>query len=132
MFPFGFGLSYTKFAMANLVVSPGTADLSAPVSVSFDVRNTGALAGADVAQVYVGDSHSAVPRPIKELKGFQRVELNPGESQRVTITLDRRAFSYFDVGSNSWKAQPGTFSIFVGDSSADISLSGTFQLADKK
>ena len=132
MFPFGFGLSYTKFAMANLVVSPGTADLSAPVSVSFDVRNTGVLAGAEVAQVYVGDSHSNVPRPVKELKGFQRVELRPGESQRVTITLDRRAFSYFDVGSNSWKAQPGTFSIFVGDSSADISLSGTFQLAGKQ
>ncbi len=132
MFPFGFGLSYTTFAFSNLEVSPDTTDLSSQITVSFDIRNTGAIAGAEVAQVYVGDAHSPVPRPVKELKGFQRVELNPGETKRATVSLDRRAFSYFDVSSNSWKAQPGLFSILVGDSSADPLLQGELRFVDKR
>ena len=131
MFPFGFGLSYTTFAFSNLEITPSPADLSSPISVSFDIRNTGPVAGAEVAQVYVGEAHPLVPRPIKELKGFQRLELDPGQFHRITIKLDARAFSFFDVNSNSWRAKPGLFSIFVGDSLADISLHGEFQLAAK-
>ena len=128
MFPFGFGLSYTNFAYSNLEVSPATGDLSKPVTVSFDLKNSGAVAGAEVAQLYVGDAHASLPRPVKELKGFARVSLQPGESRRVTLTLDRRAFSFYDVNKKGWSAEPGSFAIYVGSSSADIRLQSTFVL----
>jgi hypothetical protein len=80
------------------------------------------------AQVYVGDSHAAVPRPPKELKGFAKVSLRPGESKSVTVLLDRRAFSYFDVTSHDWNAAPGDFAILVGSSSMDIRLQGKYSL----
>lgn len=128
MFPFGYGLSYTSFAYSNLDISPATGDLTAPVTVSFDLRNTGAVAGAEVAQLYVGDAHASVPRPVKELKGFAKVNLQPGETKRVNLSLDRRAFSFYDVGKKNWSAEPGPFAISVGDSSEDIRLHGTFVL----
>ena len=127
-FPFGFGLSYTTFAYANLAVSPPTTSGDAHVSVSFDVTNTGKRTGAEVAQVYVGDTHSHVPRPEKELKGFSRVMLQPGETKRVSVFLDRRTLSYYDVGGKTWKAEPGTFEVMVGRSAEDIALRGTLQL----
>ena len=132
MFPFGFGLSYTTFAFSNLEIAPSTSDISLPLSISFDLQNTGPVEGAEVAQVYVGERHPSVPRPLKELKGFQRVELGPGQTQRVTVNLDPRAFSFFDVKSNSWRANPGTYTIFVGASSTDIALTGEFQLANRE
>jgi beta-glucosidase len=122
LFPFGYGLSYTTFAFKNLTVSPASGDQL--VTVAFDVSNTGARSGAEVAQVYVGDKHAKVPRPVKELKGFARVELNPGETKHVQITLDRRAFSYYDVKSHSWTVAPGDFDIYVARSSAEIELTG--------
>src|SRR5579863_4136806 len=103
LFPFGYGLSYTTFKYANLAIKPAApgakaAGLSAPLyEVSFDVTNTGTREGADVAQVYVSDPQSRVPRPVKELKGFARVNLKPGETKTATVTLDSRAFSYYDV-----------------------------------
>ncbi|HVH87811.1 MAG TPA: glycoside hydrolase family 3 C-terminal domain-containing protein [Terriglobales bacterium] len=125
LFPFGFGLSYTTFAYKNLAISPATANFSgSPVTVSFDVTNTGSRAGADVAQVYVGDPHNSVPRPPKELKGFSKVYLIAGETKHVSIPLDARALSYYDVKSHSWKADPGVFNIYVGQSDADIKLEG--------
>lgn len=93
--------------------------------VSFSVMNTGGRAGADVAQVYAHDGHAPVPRPAKELKGFAKVWLQPGETSRVTVTLDRRAFSYYDVGAKQWRAAPGDFEILVGRSSEQIELRGT-------
>jgi beta-glucosidase len=117
LFPFGFGLSYTTFAFSNLRVSEGE-----PRTVSFDVKNTGKRAGAEVAQVYVGDPSATVPRPVKELKGFARVELKPGESRHLSIPFDRRAFAYWDVGTKDWKVDPGKFRVFVGDSSANVPL----------
>jgi beta-glucosidase len=122
LFPFGYGLSYTSFTYKNLMVSPVSGDQ--PVSVAFDVSNTGRRAGADVAQVYVGDRHAKVPRPVKELKGFAKVELKPGETKHVEIALDRRAFSYYDVKNHAWTVAPGDFDIYVARSAAEIELTG--------
>jgi beta-glucosidase len=127
-FPFGFGLSYTTFAYKNLRVSPESGSADQPVQVSFDLTNTGSRPGAEIAQVYVGDQHSSVPRPIKELKGFSKVLLNPGETKTVNLTLDRRAFSYYDVKSKNWVVDPGDFDISVGRSSAEIELTGKVTL----
>ncbi|MGB9206170.1 MAG: fibronectin type III-like domain-contianing protein [Terriglobales bacterium] len=129
LFPFGYGLSYTTFAYHNLKVSPDTGNLNEPVIVSFDLENTGHYEGAEVAQVYVSDNHVRVPRPVKELKGFARTELKPGESRHVSVALDRRAFSYYDVLKKNWNADPGSFGILVGSSSDKIELQGTFVLA---
>ena len=90
--------------------------------------NTGGREGADVAQVYVGDPHSQVSRPAKELKGFSRVNLKPGETKTVTVTLDGRAFSYYDVDAKQWRADPDEYQILVGRSSQDIQLRGTVSL----
>jgi beta-glucosidase len=128
LFPFGYGLSYTTFAYKNLQVSPAEASGDPHVVVSFDVTNTGRRPGADVAQVYVGDSHAPVPRPVKELKGFSRTELNPGETKHVQVEMDRRAFSYYDVKSHSWTIAPGDFDIYVARSSAEIELTGKVTL----
>lgn len=128
LFPFGFGLSYTTFAYANLSVAPQAGDRNQPVTVSFDVKNTGHREGAEVAELYVGDSHSSVPRPVKELKGFARVDLKPGQSKRVTLKLDRRAFSFYDVNKKDWRAEPGEFLILAGGSSDKIELQSTFDL----
>ena len=121
-FPFGFGLSYTNFFYSNLMVKPLT---EGKFEVSFNVRNIGAREGADVAQIYVGSKKdSKVSRPIKELKGFEKVFLKAGEMKKVSITLDKRAFSYFDVGSKNWRAEAGDYEILVGRSSAEIVLKG--------
>lgn len=128
LFPFGFGLSYTTFSYSNLAVSPQTGDLTQPVTVSFDVKNTGPREGAEVAELYVADSHASVPRPVKELKGFAKLNLKPGESKRVTLKLDRRAFSLYDVAKKDWSAEPGSFTILVGGSSDKIDIRGTFSL----
>ena len=88
------------------------------------MKNTGPREGADVAQVYVSDTHASVPRPPKELKGFAKVRLRPGESQRVTVKLDGRAFSYYDAAARLWQTDPGDFRILVGRSSEQIELRG--------
>ena len=128
LFPFGHGLSYTRFKYGGLSVSPPAMTGDGPVTVAFDVTNTGARAGAEVAQVYVGERRPPVPRPPKELKGFAKVELRPGESKRIQIALDRRAFAFYDVAANAWRAQPGVFDVLVGSSSRQIELSGTVTL----
>lgn len=122
LFPFGFGLTYTTFSFSNLEVSPKTASSDGNITVSFDVTNTGQREGADVAQLYVGDPSAKIKRPVKELKGFKKVRLNPGEKKHVSLTLDRRALAYWDVNSNDWRVDPGQFTVYVGDSSADTPL----------
>src|SRR3989449_2109880 len=128
LFPFGYGLSYSTFSYGTLSITPATTT-DGKVTVSFDVTNTGKREGAEVAQVYVGDTHAKVPRPAKELKGFAKLRLRPGETKRVTLTLDRRALSYYDVNSKQWRAEPGEYDILVGRSVEQIELRGKLTLA---
>ena len=118
LFPFGYGLSYTTFGYGNLAVS--APDAGGNVSVGFDVTNTGTRAGAEVAQVYVGQPATS-GEPPKNLRGFQRVTLNPGQTQRVNVTLDARSFQYW---TNGWTTATGTNTVYVGASSRDIRLTG--------
>ncbi|MFZ3341062.1 MAG: glycoside hydrolase family 3 C-terminal domain-containing protein [Terriglobales bacterium] len=128
LFPFGYGLSYTRFTYSNLSISPASGDLAEPLHVSFDVHNTGKREGAEVAEVYVSEDHASVPRPVKELKGFARADLKPGETEHVELTLDRRAFAFYDTKSKGWKAEPGAFKVLVGGSSDKIELQGAYSL----
>jgi beta-glucosidase len=128
LFAFGHGLSYTTFEYSGLSVTPRAGNLNEPITVSFEIKNMGQREGAEVAELYVGDSHASVPRPVKELKGFAKLNLKPGESRRVTLTLDRRAFSFYDVKKKDWSAEAGEFTILVGGSSDDIRLQDKFTL----
>lgn len=125
LFPFGFGLSYTTFSFSNLSIS-GSYSGTQPVSVSFTVTNTGSVAGAEVAQLYVGEKKPPLPRPVRELKGFQKVFLQPGQSQKVTLQLDQRSFAYWNVNIEKWDAPKDTYSVWVGSSSqlSDLTLNG--------
>jgi beta-glucosidase len=119
LFPFGFGLSYTTFHLSGLHLST-----SGPtVSVSYRLTNTGSRAGADVTQVYVGDPPAA-GEPPQQLKGYQKVSLDPGQSQVVTVSLPASAFSYWDTATSAWAIAPGAYTIRVGDSSAGEPLVG--------
>jgi beta-glucosidase len=129
LFPFGFGLSYTTFAYSDLKIAPVSKTNGALLEVAFKVKNTGSREGDEIAELYVGDSHAPVPRPPKELKGFAKVSLRPGESKELSISLDQRAFSYYDLARHDWYARPGDFSILVGSSSSDIRLQGRHSLA---
>ena len=122
LFPFGFGLSYAEFAYSNLAVTPTAGAKGPAYEVAFDVKNIGLRAGDDVPQLYVAPGKSSVPRPPKELKGFSKVSLGPGETKRVTIGLDARSFSYWDVTSQQWKADAGDYEILIGPSSATTTL----------
>ena len=127
-FPFGFGLSYTTFTYANLAVEPST-EPGTRYRVSFDLTNSGSREGAEVAQVYVGQPGSKVPRPAKELKGFAKVTLKPGETKRVSVALDDRSFSYYDAAGKKWRADPGAYQVLVGRSADQTELTGTVTLA---
>ena len=122
-YPFGYGLSYTKFRYSDIDIDPvflrRNDDL---VRVSFRVKNTGKRAGAEIAQLYVAPVNPPVERPLKELKGFQKVYLRPGESKKVTITLDRRSLAYYNLATQTWNAAPGVYRILVGSSSQEIEL----------
>jgi beta-glucosidase len=122
-FPFGHGLSYTTFEYSNLKISGGETP-----TVQFDIVNTGAREGAEVAQVYVQDVQSRLPRPLKELKAFRRLVLKPGQKLAVMIPLDRRALAFYDPESSGWVAEAGEFTIHVGSSSRDIRLRGRYLL----
>lgn len=127
-FPFGYGLSYTTFAMSKLQIQDHSTAGSPSVDVSFAVTNTGKKAGAEVAQLYVGEQSPRLPRPVKELKDFARVDLKPGESKTVHFTLDKSAFAYYDPARSGWVADPGIFNILVGNSSRNIELTGQVTL----
>jgi beta-glucosidase len=126
MFPFGFGLSYTSFAFSRLHIIAGTSS-SPVVTVTARVTNTGKVAGSDVAQLYLGDPPIAGELP-RQLKGFQKVTLNPGQSTKVTFTLDSHDLSYWKSSVNNWVVPNGRFHVFAGDSSAlaNLPLHGSF------
>ncbi|GIV99844.1 glycoside hydrolase family 3 protein [Roseiflexus sp.] len=130
LFPFGFGLSYTTFRYDNLRLS---ADVIAPddrLTAQIDITNTGMVAGQEVVQLYVRDSAARVARPAKELKGFVKVALQPGETQTVTFSLDREALAYWDDVQHAWVAEAGEFEVLVGSSSQDIRARAVFHLND--
>jgi beta-glucosidase len=120
LFPFGHGLSYTTFEYSAPRLSSATVRDVDGVTVSVDVTNTGARAGQEIVQVYVQDRQANLLRPPKELKGFAKVALQPGEPQTVTVALDFRAFAFFHPGHRRWIVEDGEFDILVGASSADI------------
>jgi beta-glucosidase len=120
LFPFGYGLSYTSFAYSHPRLSAEIFDDVDGVTVSVDVTNTGAVAGKEVVQVYVHDRRSKLVRPPKELKGFAKVALQPGETKTVTIPLDFRAFAYYHPGYRQWVAEDGEFDILIAASAADV------------
>jgi beta-glucosidase len=131
LFPFGFGLSYTTFGFAHLAVTPKSAGNNPEVTVTFEVKNTGDRAGAEVAQVYVSEEHPVMPEPEKQLKGFARVQLAAGESKTVSVTLDARAFAAYDVAKKSWVIAPGKYEIRVGDSVETLELEGSVELTQE-
>jgi len=127
LFPFGFGLSYTKFSYSNLKIS--SPDSANNVTVEFTVTNTGDRAGAEVAQLYLGlPSLPNVSEPPRELKAFRRVELKPGQSAEVKCALKARSLSYWDIASHGWKAAPGNYRVYAAASSRDIRLNGAFTI----
>jgi beta-glucosidase len=130
LFPFGFGLSYTNFSFSDLNVAPTKFTGSGDVTVTFTVTNTGKLAGAEVAQLYVGQQNPTISRPIRELKGFQKIFLQPGQSQKVTLKLNQRSFAYFNETAHQWDALAGKYGVFVGSSSqdSDLKLTGSVDL----
>ncbi len=127
LFPFGHGLSYTSFEYSDLQ-SPKTIQQGESFQVSVTIKNTGSVAGKEVVQVYISDPQASLPRPPKELKGFAKVLLQPGETQAVTIALDPRSLSFYDPYRKSWVAEPGKFEILVGSSSRDIRARVSFEL----
>jgi beta-glucosidase len=123
LFPFGYGLSYTTFNYDNLQIVSSSSD---NIEVKFDLKNTGKFEGTEVIQLYVRDIESSVERPVKELKGFQKIHLKPGEMKTVSFNLNQSALKFFNVSINSWTYEPGEFEIMIGSSSRDIRLKDKF------
>jgi beta-glucosidase len=118
LFPFGHGLSFTEFTYSNLKIDPAT------LEVRVDIKNTGTRKGKEVAQLYIHDVESSLPRPDIELKGFEKVELAPGETKQLVFHLNERSLSFYDPEARRWVAEPGQFDVLVGSSSRDIRLQG--------
>jgi len=127
-FPFGHGLSYTTFEYSNLKLSTSSLATNQTVAVTLDVRNTGRRAGAEVVQLYLHDPNPTVDKPVRELKGFQRVELLPNQTRRVSFELQPRALAYCDVAGKQWKADAGAYELQAGASSRDIRLKKSLRL----
>ncbi|HNW54270.1 MAG TPA: fibronectin type III-like domain-contianing protein [Bacteroidales bacterium] len=128
MFPFGFGLSYTTFAYDNFKADISGKGENLNCVVSFTIKNTGKVEGKEIAEVYVSDPQSALPRPLKELKGFTKVNLKAGESKTVSVNLNQRAFQYYDPAKKQWVLEPGKFEILVGSASDNILLKQEIEL----
>lgn len=127
LFPFGYGLSYTKFEYANLKLVKAAGTNGAVARVEFDLKNTGNRPGAEVVQVYVHQNQPSLPRPYKELKGFRKLFLKPGETQQISIPLDAGAFAFYDPARGGWVVEKGGYTVLVGSSSQDIRLQGELQ-----
>jgi beta-glucosidase len=128
LFPFGYGLSYTTFRYSNLKLSSPEIAPDGTVTASVDITNTGTREGAEVVELYVHDPAPKIDRPIRELKGFDKVDLKPGETKTVSIQVAPRAFAYCDVPGKQWKADAGTYDIEIAASSRDIRLTAPVRL----
>lgn len=128
VFAFGHGLSYTTFELSNLRLSDNVMHKDGTITATVTVRNTGDRAGAEVVQLYINDVKASVDRPYKELKGFDKVYLEPGQSKDVKITIDVKALSFFDEAAHDWKAEPGEFTALVGNASDNLPLKAKFRL----
>jgi beta-glucosidase len=131
LFPFGFGLTYTRFRYSGLE-APETAQIGQTVRVRFTLKNVGERNGKETAQLYVRPRGPSVDRPVKELKGFTKVELAPMQSRTVEIELDERAFAYYDPAARRWIAEPGAYDLLIGGSAADIELQATLRLEARR
>ena len=128
LFAFGHGLSYTQFAISNLRADKTSMDANGNITFTVTVKNTGKRAGSETVQLYVHDVKASVDRPYKELKGFQKVSLQPGESKEVSITIDKSALSFYDEATSAWKAEAGQFEALVGNASDNLKLKKAFEL----
>ncbi|MGO4294849.1 beta-glucosidase BglX [Chitinophaga sp. RAB17] len=127
LFPFGYGLSYTSFKYDHLKLDKATVGLKDKMDVSFTLTNTGAYAGEEIVQLYLRDKEATIARPVKELKDFKKIRLEPGENKTIHFTVDKEKLSYFN-SNLQWMADPGMFEIMIGSSSADIRLKSEFEL----
>ncbi len=132
LFPFGHGLSYTTFEYSDLKISNDKITENDKVTITFNIKNTGKVDGAEIAQVYIKDIESSIFRPEKELKGFKKVFIKAGETESVTIELDKRSFAYYNVEIKDWAIESGDFEILVGASSRDIKLNATINVTGDK
>jgi len=119
LYEFGFGLSYTTFEYSNLVFSAKSIEKFGKTTVTCEIKNSGKMAGAEVVQLYISDKISSVVRPVKELKGFQRITLKPGEKRRIVFTLNSEHLGFWN-GQGRFVVEPGEFSVMVGPNSEDV------------
>jgi beta-glucosidase len=129
LFPFGYGLSYTKFRLMNLQLSARSIPTNGRLTASVEVENTGSRAGDEVVQLYIRDVASSVTRPVKELKGFERITLRPGERRRVTFTLGPEQLGFYNRDMR-FTVEPGEFKVFAGTNSQE-GLEGSFSVIEK-
>ncbi len=130
LYSFGHGLSYTQFKYSNLQLSQDRTNTTGEVNVSFDLQNSGSRVGSEVAQMYVHQVKSNVVQPIKSLRGFKRVMLDPGETKHVTIALPSSQLSYYDVATHKFVVAPGMFDVMIGSSSDDIRLRTVLEITN--
>lgn len=126
MFPFGHGLSYTTFKYGKAVLSSKEMAADGAVTLTVPVTNTGNVEGKETVQLYIQDEKSSLPRPVKELKGFRKITLAPGETKEVSFTITPEELKFFDDSKHEWIAEPGKFKAMVGTSSADIRSTAQF------
>ena len=131
LFPFGQGLSYTEFAYSNLQIAPHQVTADARVTISAEIKNIGARAGDEVVQLYSRDEVASVPRPVKELKGFKRIHLTPGESRTIVFEMPIDQLGFYDEALQL-VVEPGTIQVMLGSSSEDIRLNGSFEIVGQK
>ena len=128
LFPFGHGLSYTTFTYSKPAADKKTMTADDTISFTVNIKNTGTYEGQEIVQLYISDKKSSLPRPLKELKAFQKVKLAPGEEKTVTLTIDKKALSFFDDARHEWVAEPGKFEAMIGSSSRNIKGTIVFEL----
>ena len=128
LFPFGYGLSYTTFKLGKVTADKQEMTADDKITFTLPVTNTGSVAGAETIQLYVSDLQSSVERPVKELKAFRKVFLQPGETKQVSLTIDRSALSFYNDQTGQWTAEPGEFRALIGTSSNNIINDSKFRL----